>query len=73
MPAPQKSTRKNMFKDININFRVNSIFGKYRQSFLETCLKKFGKHSTTFCQQLQFSGSVFIIKILIINLLDVII
>ena len=51
MPAPQKSTRKNMFKDINVNFRVNSIFGKNKQSFfLEICLKKFGKHSTTFCK-----------------------
>ena len=40
MPAPQKSTRKIPLKNINVNFRVNSIFGKNRQSFLETSLKK---------------------------------
>ena len=50
MPAPQKSTRKNMFKDINVNFRVNSIFGKNRQSFLETCLKKIWEALHHFCK-----------------------
>ena len=72
MPAPQKSTRKNMFKDININFRVNSIFWK-KTKFFRNLPKKFWEALNHFLQKLQFSGSVFIIKILIINLLDVII
>ena len=71
MPASQKSTRKIPLKNININFRVNSIFGKNRQSFLETSLKIIWAVLHHFLQKLQFSGSIFIIKILIINWLNV--
>ena len=47
------------------------FFGKNNQSFLEPPKKNLGSTLTTFRQKLQFSGSIFIIKILIINWLAV--